>query len=231
MLGRTLLIIDDDADWRRITTRYFTQEKYYIRTAATCAEGIALAETLLPDYILLDYHLEDGNAVRVASHVRRSEKLKKAVIVVVSGDATRREAAHDECLADYFIVKDGLCEPIHQALRSVERRVGLELGIEEKGDLRLQAVDRHVFLDLRPLVQLCQIRFDLLLLLVKNSPAFVSEAAIIKHLYGHDPEPATKKVLSMVFARLRDDLGPIADRIQNHRTLGWVYIPPKPDKS
>ncbi|MEI7528600.1 MAG: response regulator [Elusimicrobiota bacterium] len=123
MPERTLLIIDDNSDLCSLTSRYFARKNYKTHTAATCAEGIALAEELRPDYIVLDYHLEDGDAVQVASYIRKSESLKETPLLIVSGDITIEGSVYKDCQTEYFILKDGACmfDRIHKVLCSLEQ--------------------------------------------------------------------------------------------------------------
>lgn len=228
MQGRTLLIIYGERIWREVTAKYFTVEQYKTYTAATCAEGIQLAEKLRPDYILLDYHLGEAG---VCAHIRSSKALKKTLILIISGDETRREAAYSECQADHFILKCTPCKLIHEIIRGLDRRVCWDCGIIENGDLRLEELNSRVFHHSKLLVHLSRDRFTLLSLLLEKSPDFVTELAIAEHIYDPEIAPEKKESIKILLHRLRHDLGPLADRIQNQRSFGWAYIPPCPDKT
>lgn len=230
MVGRTLLIIYNEKIWRDITAKYFTVEQYITHTAATCAEGIRLAEKLRPDYILLGYHIGDGNAASVCAHIRSSKTLKKTLILIISGDETHSEAAYCECQADHFILKCTPCKLIHEIIRGLDRRVCWDCGIIENGDLRLEALNSSVFCNSKLLIHLSRDRFALLSLLLEKSPRFVTELDIAEHIYDPEIAPEKKESIKILLHRLRHDLGPLSDRIQNQRSFGWAYIPPCPDK-
>lgn len=230
MLGRTLLIIYTENIWRDLAVKYFTAEQYTTYAACTCAEGIQLAEKLRPDYILLGYHLGDGNAASVCAHIRSSKALRKTLILIISGDETRSEAAYRECQADHFILKCTPCKLIHEIIRGLDRRVCWDCGIIENGDLRLEALNSGVFYNSKLLTRLSRDRFALLSLLLEKSPDFVTELAIAEHIYDPEIAPEKKESIKILLHRLRHDLGPLADRIQNQRSSGWAYIPPCPNK-
>lgn len=231
MLGRTLLIVDDEKCCRDMAVRYFSGH-YKTHTAATCAEAIRLAEELRPDYILLDYRLEDGDAAEVCAHIRSSAALKKTLILIISGDENLREASFSDCKADQFIYKATPPSIIHEMIRSLERRVCLDRGIVENGDLRLEAASFQVFFNSKPLIRLSEERFTLFSLLVESSPCFVKEDAIVNRVYYADPTGEKVKAVSMLISRLRRDLGDtLAGRIQNQRGAGWAYVPPYPEET
>lgn len=232
MLGRTLLIVDDEECCRDVIADFFTAEQFKTHTAATSAEGIRLAEELRPDFILLDYHLQDDTAAGVCAHIRSSEALKKTLIVIHSGDETLREASYSECQADHFILKGTPNETIHEIMRGLERHVCLDRGIFEKGDIRLEAAGFQVFLNSKPLIRLSEERFTLFSLLVESSPCFVKEDAIVMRVYNSELAREKTKAVGMLISRLRRDLGDtLAGRIQNQRGVGWAYVPPSSEET
>jgi signal transduction histidine kinase/CheY-like chemotaxis protein len=66
--GKTVLVIDDDADVRQLLTRFLEREGYQVALAASGQEGLALAKSLQPDAITLDVMMPgmDGWAVITA---------------------------------------------------------------------------------------------------------------------------------------------------------------------
>ena len=232
MLGRTLLIVDDEECCRREIAKFFTAEQYKTHTAATSVEGIRLAEALRPDFILLDYQLQGDTAVGVCAHIRSSEALKKTIIVILGSDESLRGTSYSECLADHFILKGTPNNVIREILRGLHRRVCWDRGIINKGDIRLEAASCQVFLNSKPLLQLSEDRFALFSMLVENSPQFLKEDAIVLRVYNSQFAKEKTAALKMLFYRLKQDLGDqLASRIQNHRRAGWAYVPPSPEES
>ncbi|HBB67199.1 MAG: hypothetical protein A2049_11460 [Elusimicrobia bacterium GWA2_62_23] len=229
MIGDTLLVVDDDRLWRNSTADYFSRfSSYKTYAAASCAEAISLAARIKPDYVLLDYHLNDGCAVEVAGAIRADETLKKALILVVSADETMREAAYAECQADHFILKPAQYATIEKIMRGLKRRVYLDCGIVEKDDIRLETMTCQVFKDSRPLLTLSPERFRLFAMLVEKAPAVLSEEEIAARFYSPEIAPEKRNCVQVLLHRLRQDLGPLAERIQNRRGAGWAYVPPGP---
>ena len=66
----TVLIIDDDPQFRRAASELLAARGYrVIGAAGTVEEGLALAAALLPDAVLLDVNLPDGDGLSVAAHL------------------------------------------------------------------------------------------------------------------------------------------------------------------
>lgn len=104
MAKRKILIIDDDLVWHKLLKRLLSKN-YDIHAAINCAEGVRMVEEYKPDCILLDFHLQDGDAVSVCSELRRNGKELDTPVVVVSSDAGAEITAYAECRAAYFVLK------------------------------------------------------------------------------------------------------------------------------
>lgn len=100
-----ILVIDDDLFWQRLHKRIFNAETYDVRTAASCKDGVRIAQEDKPDCILLDFHLKDGDAVDVCIALMNGEKRPKCPVIVVSSDPGAEITAYSECHAAYFLLK------------------------------------------------------------------------------------------------------------------------------
>lgn len=85
--------------------RVFDGTKYAVHTAASCEDGVRMAELHRPDCILLDFHLKDGNAVDVCAALKNGAERPKFPVIVVSSDPDAEITAYAECGAAYFVLK------------------------------------------------------------------------------------------------------------------------------
>lgn len=66
----TVLIIDDDPQFRRAASELLAARGYRVVGAAgTVEEGLAFAAALRPDAVLLDVNLPDGDGLSGAAHL------------------------------------------------------------------------------------------------------------------------------------------------------------------
>jgi len=122
MAQKKILVIDDDLFWHRLLKRLFREMDYDVHTAASCEEGVRLAETHRPDCILLDFHLKDGDAVDVCAALKADGGRPKFPVIVVSSDPGAEITAYAECRAAYFVLKGS------QTMMELPKIVGEVLG-------------------------------------------------------------------------------------------------------
>jgi len=104
-MPRKILVIDDNLFWHRLLRRLFGETDYVVHTAASCEDGVRMAEKHKPDCILLDFHLKDGDAVDVCAALRNGAERPKFPVIVVSSDPDVEITVYADCRADYFVLK------------------------------------------------------------------------------------------------------------------------------
>jgi len=83
-----LLVIEDDAIMSKVLVRMFTSEKYEVSHTGTCEEGFRSALKELPDLILMDINLPDGNGVDLCRRMKETQRIKHIPVIMMTGDAT-----------------------------------------------------------------------------------------------------------------------------------------------
>jgi CheY-like chemotaxis protein len=123
MPQKKILVIDDEVIWHKLLGKLFCQEGYLVYAAASCADGIRLAGEVRPDCIVLDFHLQDGDAVSVCTAIRGNTVMGKTPILIFSSDPAAEIEAYSSCRANGFLHKGagcmaGLCVAIKEILAS-----------------------------------------------------------------------------------------------------------------
>lgn len=121
-IRKKILVIDDDLFWHRLLRRLFGETDYDVHTAASCEDGLRLAEKHKPDCILLDFHLKDGDAVDVCAALKSGAERPRFPVIVVSSDPDAEITAYGECRAEYFVLKGS------HTMMELPRIVGKVLG-------------------------------------------------------------------------------------------------------
>ena len=132
-MPRKILIIDDDLFWHRLLKRLFCDADYDVHTAASCEDGVRMAEKHRPDCILLDFHLKDGNAVDVCTALKKDGARPEFPVIIVSSDSEAELTAYAECKAAYFVLKGShamieLPKIVNEVLENTGRVVSWEPG-------------------------------------------------------------------------------------------------------
>lgn len=222
-----LLIVDDDSVWLKTAVNFFSFKGYQVYPADSCAAGLKLFVAHAPDCVLLDYNLLDGDAETFCRKVRSGEKILRTPVIVVSGEDAREMQAYTVCQADAFILK-GPFAKVSAVVEMVMRRINWERGVIKVGDLKLEKVGFRVLRNSKPFVELSPEQFQLLYLLLQESPGFVSEEIISRFLYNSDFAPQNEDSIRGLMQRLRKKLGKqLGRRIKNKSRLGWIYLQPR----
>ena len=79
-----VLIAEDDADLARVLTEMLERHGLAVQVAHTGRDTVRLAEHLLPDLLLLDVLLPDGDGFAVAEHFRAHHILARLPTVIYS---------------------------------------------------------------------------------------------------------------------------------------------------
>ncbi|WP_435011628.1 ATP-binding protein [Tundrisphaera lichenicola] len=101
-----ILVVDDNVDTARGMERLLKLLGHELAVAHSGPSGIELARKLRPEFVLLDIGLPGMDGYEVASHLRREECGKDAVIIAVSGygqDEDRRRSK--EAGFDHHLIK------------------------------------------------------------------------------------------------------------------------------
>jgi len=111
----TVLIVDDHAGFRHAARALLEADGYrVVGESATGGEGLAAAELLRPDLVLLDVGLPDVDGIEVTRRLARSGGPK--VVLTSSRDASDYPPHFDHCGARGFIPKAELSGPALAAL-------------------------------------------------------------------------------------------------------------------
>ena len=83
--AKTVLVIDDDTDFRKLIAVFLRQKGWPVLEAGEGDEGIRMAKTQRPDVVLCDLLMPRCNGFQVCRALRLDESLSSTRIIVTSG--------------------------------------------------------------------------------------------------------------------------------------------------
>ena len=83
-----ILIVDDEADNRRVYGDLLSAEGYAVRRAANAAAAFALAVESPPDLVLSDVSMPDEDGLSLLSRLRAEKKTANVPVILMSGVRT-----------------------------------------------------------------------------------------------------------------------------------------------
>jgi DNA-binding response OmpR family regulator len=145
---KTILLVDDDQQVREVFGLALRRSGYYVIEAHSGVSGIEMARQYLPDLILSDILMPEGDGTTLLRDIRRDPELKFTQVVLMTGssDLVTPCKGVEEWVADDFLVKPvGL-----QALLScVQARVRSASSSWRGADQRTKYPTRTQLLDAR----------------------------------------------------------------------------------
>lgn len=118
----TVLIVDDDAKYRRALTAFLDAsfDIDVVGDTGSGAEAVELAERLQPAAVVIDVAMPVVNGVEVAERLR--SVLPELAIVLVTGNVRGIDPERVRALGNATLVAKGDPLPVENALRTLSRR-------------------------------------------------------------------------------------------------------------
>lgn len=168
-MSTTILVIEDDAQIRRVVEGYLKQAGYHILTAGDGITGLALAQQTKPHLLILDLMLPGLDGLEIARRLRAHSDPGIAGIYIIMLTARVEETDRIvglELGADDYVTKPfsprELVARVRAALRRLETVPNAnEIQVLQAGLLRLDPSYRTLTLDGKA-VELTSTEFDLI---------------------------------------------------------------------
>ncbi|HAM35177.1 MAG TPA: hypothetical protein DCP85_04535 [Elusimicrobia bacterium] len=112
LLGRSILVVDDDPGIVELFRAGLTQEGFQVQTAGTGREALSRLSRERPDAMFLDLGLPDMNGFEVVERIAGDPALKDLRIIILTGkDLAESETARLEARAEAVIQKWAMSLP------------------------------------------------------------------------------------------------------------------------
>lgn len=127
---KKILFVDDDRDFLKSQTIFFSSRGYEVMTAENMEEALELLQREVPDIIFLDLMMEHyDSGFSLSYQIRRDERLQKVPLIMLSGVASatgRRFDQRVEELKKWSKVDAFFDKPAtgKQLLKIVEEKLG-----------------------------------------------------------------------------------------------------------
>ncbi|HEX5036651.1 MAG TPA: response regulator [bacterium] len=182
----SILVIEDDAEIRRVLKVGLGHKDYRYLEALTAREGTTEVSTRNPDLIVLDLGLPDLDGLQFLKELRKWSKIP-VIVLTARGKEKDKIKALDSGADDYLTKPFGMGEllaRIRAALRrSAERHGGDAEPVFESGDLKIDFVRRQVFVKGAE-VRLSPMEYRLLTYLARHAGQVLTQKQILKDVWG-----------------------------------------------
>ncbi|MFO1442341.1 response regulator transcription factor [Bacillus sp. Bva_UNVM-123] len=201
-----IVIVEDDAAISEILSLYLKQEGYTVNLASNVATGLRLIEEIIPDILLLDINLPDGNGFKLAQKYR---DISNGILIFITGEKTTSTIIQGfDIGCDDYITKPFDPPEVIARIKANTRRSGLITSdILKIGNLSINFTDKSVYKNGKT-VELFIKEKQLLFLLVRNPNQVFSAEQLYDIIWGIDAEADLKTVqvyLSTLRKKIEDN--------------------------
>lgn len=186
-----ILLVDDEADNRRIYGDLLTAEGYVVRLAASGEDAFAAAVESPPDLVLSDVSMPEGDGLALLARLRAEKKTARVPVILMSGVHTHAEAQAEglDQGADDYLPKPVPPALLRAKIAAVLRRFGADDELD--GVLKAQGLELDVTARAATIagkrVALTRKEFDLLTTFLRKPGRALSIPFLLETVWGYDP--------------------------------------------
>jgi DNA-binding response OmpR family regulator len=220
-MAATILIIDDDRKLNKRLGRYLRRFDLEVISTTLPGEGLDMIHREKPNLVILDVMLPEMDGFRALKKIRERGNIP-VIMLTARGDVQDRVAGL-ELGADDYLPKPFEPRELLARIKTVLRRhnqvsVDKNHHIRKFGHLTINFGRGAVEVDGK-LVNLTDLEFKILSLLVRNSGIAVDREKLLNHIRGMDWE-AFNRSIDVLISRLRQKLG---DNSRNPHYIKTVW--------
>jgi two-component system phosphate regulon response regulator PhoB len=218
-----VLVVDDEQDLRDLIEYNLKQTGHAVITAGDGIKAVELAESKVPDIIVLDIMMPGLNGIEVTKRLRANPQTSKIPILMLTAKA---EEAHEleglDAGADDYVSKPFSMQILLARIQTLARRTASATDPNSEltlGPLHIDLSEHHVTIDNQP-IQLTITEFRLLSTLVRSKGKVLSRAELISQAIG-PAVTVTPRTVDVHITSLRKKLGDYSNLISTVRAVGY----------
>ena len=216
-----VLVVEDDAAIADVLRRALRQEGHEVRSAEDGVEALELAESFMPDLVILDLGLPKLDGVEVCRRLR-AESDAPILILTARTDTDDRVEGLDSGADDYLVKPFERKELLARMRALMRRRPPQGAASLAVADLRLNPDTREVYRGDR-LIELTNREFELLEYLMRNERLVISRERLLEEVWGYDPMAMTNTI-DVFISNLRRKLEAGGEPRLLHTKRGAGYV-------
>jgi DNA-binding response OmpR family regulator len=216
-----VLVVEDDAAIADVLRRALRQEGHEVRSAEDGVEALELAESFMPDLVILDLGLPKLDGVEVCRRLR-AESDAPILILTARTDTDDRVEGLDSGADDYLVKPFERKELLARMRALMRRRPPQGAASLAVADLRLNPDTREVYRGDR-LIELTNREFELLEYLMRNERLVISRERLLEEVWGYDPMAMTNTI-DVFISNLRRKLEAGGEPRVLHTKRGAGYV-------
>jgi DNA-binding response OmpR family regulator len=178
-----ILVVEDEDDLRIDLVDFLALKGFQATGVGSAAAARACLDRMVPDVIVLDVGLPDGDGFELAREIRDRRGLASGIIMLTGLNSIDHRVTGLESGADIYLVKHASLREIDATIRSLLRRLSVPTAAAPCEKLwRLDETTRQLFAPNGVGAELTGSEFALLACLLNRSKATCARAELIEAL-------------------------------------------------
>jgi DNA-binding response OmpR family regulator len=225
-MSKTILVIEDDADLCELLEYNLTRNRYRVEVIDRLDNALGRVRSVMPDLILLDVMLPDGDGFELCRQIRADEKLSRVPILFLTarGEEVDRVLGLEIGGDDYITKPFSPRELVARVKAHLRRQGSSAAGSKVAGPLEIDAGSRRAFVNGQE-ISLTATEFRILELFVTNPGKVFSRESLLETIWGRGCH-VTPRNVDVHVRRLRERIEDTPDSpkwIQTVRGFGYRF--------
>lgn len=224
-MATRVLVVDDEPDLLELVRINLAQAGFDVETAETGEEGIARARRNRPDLVVLDVMLPDLAGTEVCRRMRADPELAGLPILMLTAKSEEVDRVVGfELGVDDYVTKPFSPRELTLRVQAILRRARSEppeTNVMRQGSIELDPERHRCHVEGTP-VSLTAKEFQLLATLMARPGRVFAREQLLDRVWGSDIT-VTLRTIDTHMKRLREKLGPSAERIETVRGVGYRF--------
>lgn len=224
-MASKILVVDDEEDIREILQFNLKKEGYIVEVAKSGREALAVAETFLPDLVILDIMMPEMDGVEVCKNLRQNEKFSNTIIAFLTArNEDYTQVAALDTGGDDFISKPIKPMVLISRIKALLRRSASPDESENKhiSVIHNLTIDReqHVVMKEGVKIDLAKKEFQLLNLMISKPGKVFTRDEIFRKIWGNDVIVGNRTI-DVHIRKIREKVG--EEIIKTVKGIGYKF--------
>lgn len=225
MKNALILIVEDEAPQAEMIRYNLEKANFRTLVATDGKSGLELAETEMPDIILLDWMLPEMSGIEVCRNLRRHPELSDVPIIMLTARGEQEDKVKGlENGADDYLIKPYYPSELVARVKAILRRSQPSLSKDEltAGDITVDLRSHKTYRNSRE-IHLGPKEYRLLCVFLEQPGRVFSREQLLDRVWGHGIY-VEERTVDVHIRRLRKALNQnqLTDRIRTIRGAGYA---------
>ncbi|MCM3571252.1 response regulator transcription factor [Neobacillus mesonae] len=225
LIGKTVLVVEDDPKIRQLLKIYLTQEGYEVSEAINGLDAKQKIENLDPCILILDLMLPEISGEEICRWIREDIKSMMPIIMLTAKASEKNRIQGFKLGADDYVVKPFSPGELMVRIEAVLRRTASRCGKLSFTGFTIKPAKGEAWINGEQL-ELTHFEFKLLHTFMQHPEQVLSREQILTFIYEKNERSVSERTIDVHIKNLREKIKEMTpkDYIQTVRGMGYKFV-------